>query len=121
MMRHFLIVLTLMVLSLPVVAQESGDSIEVELQGFEVTASVQRDAEGKEIFTITNEMRRNTNNAANLLAKLPGVNVNQATETIRIGTESDIKIIVNGQEISHQYALSLNPKRIFKEFWQPAD
>ncbi|MDE6008917.1 MAG: hypothetical protein K2G90_06880 [Muribaculaceae bacterium] len=97
----------------------SNDSIllklspeEVQLEGIEVTASIQRDAEGKEIFTITDEMRKNTNNAANLLAKLPGVSVNQATETLRIGTESNIKIIVDGQEVSRQYAMSLNPKRI---------
>lgn len=99
--------------------KEGTDSIllrlspeETRLEGIEVTASIQRDAEGKEIFTITDEMRKNTNNAANLIAKLPGVSVNQATETIRIGTESDIKVIVDGQEVSRQYAMSLNPKRI---------
>lgn len=54
------------------------------LAAVEVLASNRRDQAGKQIYTITEEMRRKSGNAATLLNLIPTVRVNPATEVIKI-------------------------------------
>lgn len=86
----------------------------VNLDGVTVTAnSNSRDAVN-ETIVITKEMRKGTNSAISLLGKVPGIVLDRMDESIRIGTNLDVPIIVDGKEVSKDYAKSLNPDRVYK-------
>lgn len=94
----------------------SRDSILLSIELTEVTATAagnNRDAV-TESYIVTDEMRRGNTSAIALLDRLPGVTVNLIDESIRVGKERDVKIIVNGREMNSDFAKSINPKRIFK-------
>lgn len=87
---------------------------EIELDAITVTAKTRtRDAE-KETFLVTNAMRKNTVSAAQMLGNVPGVSVDWATESIKVDNFRDVPIVVDEQEVSAEYARSINPKRIAK-------
>lgn len=94
----------------------SRDSILQSIELKEVTATAagnNRDAV-TESYIVTDEMRRGNTSAIALLGRVPGVTVNLIDESIRVGKERDVKIIVNGREMNTDFAKSINPKRVFK-------
>lgn len=85
-----------------------------ELDEIVVTASTNTTHGNVETFLITDKMRENTMTAIGLIDKLPGFTVNPMTENVRMGAISDLKIVVDGQEVSKSYYNAINPKRIKK-------
>ncbi len=83
-----------------------------ELQGVEVKGELRKQDIDKDEYLITDSMRKGTINASQLLDKLPGVRRDWVTEEIRVDGESDVLVIVNGEEKPQDYVLRINPKRI---------
>lgn len=84
----------------------------VELEGITVSASTVTTKGNVQTFIITDQMRRNTINAMDLINKLPGFIVDPISESVSAGSATDIKIIVDGQKVSQSYYRSINPARI---------
>lgn len=74
-------------------------------------APVVREA-GKESYIITPELREGTMNAAQLMKRLHGFVVDPISESVSIAKDKDIPVVVNDKEVTHKYAMSLNPERI---------
>lgn len=79
-----------------------------------VTGKLQYKKSDIESIIITDSLREGVTSAAMLLGRLKGVKNDWMTESITIGTESNVLILVNGREIPSNYALSLKPERIKK-------
>lgn len=86
----------------------------VSLDGVTVTANRNSRDAVNETIVVTKEMRKGTNSAISLLGKVPGIVLDRMDESIRIGTNLDVPIIVDGKEVSKDYAKSLNPDRVYK-------
>lgn len=67
-----------------------------------------------ETITVTSAMRKGTNSAISLLGNVPGIVLDRMSETINVGIERDVPILVDGKEASPDYARSINPERVYK-------
>lgn len=88
--------------------QSSG----VRLGEVTVKASLRRERYDKDIYLITDSMRKGTASSAQLLEKVPGVLRDWENDNLRIDGENDIVLLVNDVEKSAGYAMRINPKRI---------
>lgn len=111
--------IVLFAIALPALAQEpeSGETGEVPQQTHELNevvvteAPVVREA-GKDSYIITPELREGTMSAAQLMRRLKGFVVDPISESVSIAKDKDIPVVVNDKEVTHKYAMSLNPERI---------
>lgn len=109
----------LFAIALPALAQEpeGGEAGEAPQQTHELNevvvteAPVVREA-GKESYIITPELREGTMSAAQLMRRLKGFAVDPISESVSIAKDKDIPVVVNDKEVTHKYAMSLNPERI---------
>lgn len=85
-----------------------------ELNEIVVTASANSTRGNVETFLITDQMKKNTVTAIGLIDKLPGFTVDPLSENVKMGSLSDLKIVVDGQEVSKSYYNSISPERIKK-------
>ena len=77
-----------------------------------VTAKlVKRTADGDQ-YLITDKMRSMAVNSYELLAHIPGVQLNRASNQILINNKSNILFLVNGRPQSNEYIMSLPPETI---------
>ena len=77
-----------------------------------VTAKlVKRSADGDQ-YLITDKMRSLAVNSYELLAHIPGVQLNRASNQILINNKSNILFLVNGRPQSKEYIMSLSPETI---------
>lgn len=67
-----------------------------------------------ETIIITDTLRKGINSSAMLLGRLKGIKNDWITETISVGTESNVLVLVNGREVPSNYAMGLKPERIKK-------
>lgn len=65
-----------------------------------------------ETIYLTDSIRGLASNAAMMIGSLPGFKADWISESISIGNDKDVPIMVNGREMGLQYAKSINPKRI---------
>lgn len=84
----------------------------IELGTVTVTAEQRQMNAGTESFLVTNEMRKGTISASQMLNNVPGIAVDLTSETVNVGLDKDVMILVNGQEVAPEFARSINPKRI---------
>ncbi len=77
-----------------------------------VTADrIKRDA-SSEVYYLTDSLRRSCSNTLQLLDKLQGINIDWATDAVKIGEYRDVPVMVEGREVGQEYVRNLNPKRI---------
>jgi len=86
----------------------------IELEGVTVTEALKSRDAVRETITVTNAMREGTNSAIALLGNVPGITLDRISEEIRVGMESGVPILVDGREVSPEYAKSINPSRLGK-------
>jgi hypothetical protein len=79
-----------------------------------VTANLHQMNNGTETFIVTNEMRKGTISASQMLNNVPGISVDLTSEKVNIDGHKDVMILVNGQPSPVSFARSINPKRIEK-------
>lgn len=95
---------------------EKNDSVYKSLELGELVVTekrVKRDAERETIF-ITDSMRKGTVSAAQLLRKVKGVKVDWITESVNVGLDGNVPVVINEHEVDAKHAMSMNPKRIKK-------
>ncbi|MCM1452279.1 MAG: outer membrane beta-barrel protein [Clostridium sp.] len=84
----------------------------VVLDAVTVTAESRRQEAGKETILLTDSIRNSAGTAALMMDALPGFKVDWISESVSVGMDKDVPIVVNGRNVGLQYAKSLNPKRI---------
>lgn len=85
-----------------------------QLANVEVTASLsERDADMVS-YLVTDSLRKGTAYATQMLDKLYGVTSDWITGDITVNGEKNVLVVVNGVNKGKDYALHLNPKRIYK-------
>lgn len=77
-----------------------------------VRGSNEFNALDKRVIVITDALRENIANGAQLLDRLDGFSIDPISEMLRVGTEADVTILVNGAAKSLSYIMGLNPRRI---------
>lgn len=89
------------------------DSIRTDtISEITVTAKlVKRNADGDQ-YLITDKMRSLGINSYELLAHIPGIQFNRASNQILINNKSKILFLVNGRPQSKEYIISLSPETI---------
>lgn len=97
----------------------SSDSLDkelptVDLEEFTITEVLNNRDAVKESILVTKKMREGTNSAIALLGNIPGIQLDRISESIKIGLESNIPILIDGKETSIDYAKSISPERIRK-------
>lgn len=95
-----------------------GDILMIEkpisIDEISVVASLRKQDAVTETILITDSIRKGSISAAHMLNKILGIQTDWISENIKVGNESNVPIIVNGNEVPASYAMSLNPKRIRK-------
>lgn len=84
----------------------------VRLGEVTVTASLRREQADKDIYLITDSLRKGTASSAQLVERIPGILRDWENDNLRINGETDIVILVNDVEKGKDYAMRINPKRI---------
>ena len=93
---------------LGIIMLQPGQTLaDVEIKGQLKKQSIDTDQ-----YLVTDSMRQGTQNAAQLLAKLPGVRRDWVTDEIQINGETDVVLVVNDVEKPQNYIREINPKRI---------
>ena len=92
-------------------------SVNLQSQGValgEVTVkgSLRRQNYDKDIYLITDSLRKGTHSGAQLLEKIPGVLRDWENDNLRVNGLKDIVVVVNQVERGMGYAMRINPKRI---------
>lgn len=68
----------------------------------------------KDTYFIDDSLRKNAVNAAQVLAKLPGITYNWLDKSVWVYGKQDVLFLVNGVEKPLKYIKNINPKRIAK-------
>lgn len=79
-----------------------------------ITGSVVQRNINSEEYSITNEMRAKATNTLELLDQIHGVRYDKLSNSIRVGNETKVLILVDNMEQSSDYINHLNPNRIAK-------
>ena len=77
-----------------------------------VTAGIVQHKVDRNSYLVTADMRQGTSNAQELLNKIHGVRFDKVSNTIKVGTESDVLLLVDGMQQSQEYIKTLLPERI---------
>jgi hypothetical protein len=95
------------------IAQETSDTTHtVNLSEVTVEAKlVKRTADGDQ-YLITNQMREMGLNSFELLACIPGLQLNRALNQILINNKSNILFLVNGRSQSKDFIMTISPETI---------
>lgn len=86
----------------------------VGLKEVTVTGTLKQETCNKDIYLITDSMRKGTASSGQLLEKIPGFLRDWENDKLRVNGEEDIVLLVNDVEKSSDYAMRINPKRIKK-------
>lgn len=104
--------------STAVSGQTAADSIPdydaIELGDVTVTATTDRRDAVTQTITVTDSMREGTNSAIALLGNVPGITLDRLSETIKVGFDSNVPILVDGIEVNADYAKNITPDRVYK-------
>lgn len=85
----------------------------VQLGDVVVKGSLKKQELDKDIYLITDSLRKGTMSSAQLFEKIPGVLRDWDNDNLIInGVKEDIVILVNNVEKGAKYAMKINPKRI---------
>ncbi len=83
-----------------------------ELKEFVFTGELVRQDDNTTIYTITNNIRANTNTALAMIDKLPGMHVKAGTTRLSAFGSENLVVLVEGRQTSYEYARNINPNRI---------
>ncbi len=86
----------------------------VGLKEVTVVGTLKKETFDKDIYLVTDSMRKGTSSSAQLLEKIPGVLRDWENDKLRVNGEEDVVLLVNEVEKASEYAMRINPKRIKK-------
>ncbi len=86
----------------------------LQLQEVEVAESAYREAVDRLEILVTDQMRKGTNSARQLMEKIPGVEYDPFSDNIRVDNKENVLLLVNGMEKSDEYIKNIDPLRIRK-------
>ena len=93
------------------VASDTTDR-QYELKEFVFTSALVRQDDNTTIYTITNNIRANTNTALAMIDKLPGMRLKAGTTRLSAFGSENLVVLVEGRQTSYEYARNINPNRI---------
>lgn len=82
------------------------------LSGVIVKAKLAKRTPDGDEYLITSKMRDVCVNTLDLLAQIPGLQLNRASNKIQINNKNNILFLVNGRPRSNDYIISLSPKTV---------
>lgn len=85
---------------------------ETQLKEVTVTASGVNYQVDRNIYVVTDEMRNKSSDAQELLDHIHGVRVDKVSNTIKVGNETVVLLLVDGMQQSQEYIKNLSPERI---------
>jgi len=85
---------------------------ETQLNEVTVTASGVQYHVDRNSYVITDDMRKKASNAQELLDQIHGIRVDKVTNTIKVGNETAVLLLVDGMQQSQEYIKNLAPDRI---------
>lgn len=77
-----------------------------------ITGNAVRHKTDRTSYAVTDEMRRGTSNAEELLNKIHGVRFDRISNTLKVGNRQDILLLVDGMRQPESYVKTLSPERI---------
>lgn len=83
-----------------------------QLQEVTVTASGVQYQVDRNSYVVTDVMRSKSADAEELLDQLHGVRVDKVSNTIKVGNETAVLLLVDGMQQSQQYIKNLSPERV---------
>ncbi len=86
----------------------------IQLKEATVTASAYKESLEKTEVIVTDELRKGTVSARQLMEKLPGIEYDPFNDAIRVDNKENILLLVNGMEKTPEYIKDLPPDRIKK-------
>ena len=84
------------------------------LNGIEIKASIKSIELDKDVFFITDSIRKGTSNTKELLERINGVTYDRYSNTVKVDNDKDIVFLVNGIKKDKDYIQNLAPDRIKK-------
>lgn len=84
------------------------------LKGATITADAVEYKVDRNVYFVTEEMREKASNAQELLDQVHGVRFDRLSNTIRVGSETAILLLIDGVQQSDVYIKNLPPERISK-------
>lgn len=85
---------------------------ETQLNEVTVTASGVSYQVDRNSYIVTDEMRRKSSDAQELLNQIHGIRVDRVNNTIKVGNETAVLLLVDGMQQSQEYIKNLPPARI---------
>lgn len=85
---------------------------ETQLREVTVTASGVNYQVDRNSYIVTDQMRSNSSDAQELLDHIHGIRVDKVSNTIKVGNETAVLLLVDGIQQSQQYIKNLPPDRI---------
>lgn len=94
-----------------------SDTIEMSvnssiLDEIEVSASAASSSIDKDSYIITNEIKRGTSKADDVLDRIEGVSINKYSNSISVDNSSSVLVMVNGLKKDQSYIRNLDPNKI---------
>lgn len=77
-----------------------------------VTASAVQYEVDRNTYIITDEMRNKSSNAQDLLDEIHGLRFDKVSNTIKVGNQSNVLLLVDGMQQSQEYIKNISPDRI---------
>lgn len=102
------LILLLISCSLNAGAQTDGGTLKTVV----VTGSTKKYDVDKDTYIITDSLRKDVVNTADMLGMLPGITYNWQDNSLSVYGQKNIRLVVNGVELSENYIKELNPKRV---------
>ncbi len=86
----------------------------VQLDEAQVAESAYEEGVDRLEILVTDQFRKGTNSARQLMEKIPGVEYDPFSDAIRVDNKSNVLLLVNGMEKSDEYIKNIDPARIRK-------
>lgn len=84
----------------------------LELSGTTITVNTIEHKIDRDVYMITDKMRKQAANAQEILDQIQGVRFDKLSNTIRVGNETAVLLLVDGVQKSAIYIKNLSPNRI---------
>lgn len=86
----------------------------LDVGGVEVSASSRIDYLDKDVQIITEEQKKGSTAAKDVLDRISGISYDEYAGTLKVDNDANIMILVNGVEKSQEYVQNLDPERLVR-------
>ena len=86
----------------------------LEMDALNVQASSRIERLEKDVQVVTDELKKGTTAAKDVLDKITGISYDEYAGTLKVDSDANIMILVNGVEKSQEYVQNLDPERLIR-------